>query len=505
MKPTPGTLGRAAAVLWLCTPVCSPWAADETTALTVYSSAAPGSISAEALRDGAMAGPAVPGHAVVRQERFIDLAQGRNEVRFTDVAGLIDPTTVSFQSVTDPAGTRVVEQGFLFDLVSTEKLLARFVDREITVEQVRGSGTETFRGTLLSTRGGLVLQQADGSIRSLPHNASVTLPDLPGGLIRRPTLVWDVVARQAGRHRSRVSYQTGGITWWADYNLTLREDAAAGCLVDASSWVSLLNQSGATYPDARLKLVAGDVHRAAPPVAMPRALMAPMADAAAEVAGFEEKAFFEYHLYTLGRPTTLPDNATRQIELFPAVAGVPCERTLEVSGGPGAVAGPEPLVDRGAGAGGRAPVEAFLTLRNDTRSGLGVPLPAGRVRVSRLDPADGSLEFIGEDRIGHTPRDESLRLKLGNAFDVVAERRQTDFRVDTARRTMTEDIEVKLRNRKDHAVRVRVRETLFRWAGWRITGASHPHERQDARTVVFATEVAAGAEVSLRYTARYSW
>lgn len=476
-------------------------------ALTIYSSAPAGAIPVDLFRMGGQAGYAVPGYAVVRHDRDIDLAASRTEVRFTDIAGLIDPTTVSFQSLSDPAGTRVVEQNFQFDLVSTEKLLQRFVDRPISVEQVRGGQADTFEGTLLSTQGGIVLRQADGTVRTLPHHASVTLPSLPGGLITRPTLVWDVAAGKPGRHRARVAYQTAGITWWADYNLVYREGPGVNdCRLDMGAWVSILNQSGASYQDARLKLIAGDVHRApAAPPPGPRA-MARMAEAAMDAApGFTEKTFFEYHLYTLGRPTTIPDNSTKQIELFPAVTGVKCERTLVLQSGPDFGFGADPYLDRNGPGSGNRKIDVYLGFRNDADSGLGIPLPAGRVRVGKADPGDGSMEFIGEDRIDHTPRNEALLLKLGSAFDVVAERRQTDFRLDTGRKTMVEDFEIRVRNRKTQPVRVLVRETLYRWSTWRIATATHAHEKRDARNVEFPVDVPADGETVLRYSVRYTW
>jgi hypothetical protein len=475
-------------------------------ALTIYSSAPAGAVPVDTFRAGGQAGYAVPGYAVVRHERDITLAAGRNEVRFTDVAGLIDPTTVSFQSLSDPAGTRVVEQNFQFDLVSTDKLLQKFVDRNIAVEQVRGEEASTFEGRLLSTRGGIVLAQPDGTVRTLSHHAAVTLPSLPGGLITRPTLVWDIAASRAGEQRTRVAYQTGGITWWADYNLVYAEGPGADqCRLDVSAWVSILNQSGASYPDARLKLIAGDVHRAPAPAPSQRMMMRAAEMVADAAPGFEEKAFFEYHLYTLGRPTSLPDNSTKQIELFPAASGVRCERTLVYQGGAAYMHGAEPLLERHPGITGNRKVDAFLGFRNERDNGLGVPLPAGRVRVSKLDTADGSLEFIGEDRIDHTPRNESVLLKLGSAFDVVGERRQTDFRLDTGRKQMSEDFEIRIRNRKNVPVRVTVKEILHRWSTWRVVSATHSWTREDARTLQFPVEVAADQEAVIRYSVRYTW
>jgi len=237
-----------------------PFGAAAETAVTVYSSARPGTLAPQAFREGGE-GPAVPGYALVREEREFTLAAGRNLLRVSDVPALIDPTTVAFASLTDPKSTRVVEQSFEFDLTSTSKLLSRFLEREITVEQARGNGVESVSGTLVGTQGGLILRQPDGSVRVLESHSGIRLPSLPGGLISRPTLAWDIETATAGRHQARFAYQTGGMTWWADYNLTYSEPKALGCRLDVGAWVTLVNQSGATYAEARLKLVAGDVQR----------------------------------------------------------------------------------------------------------------------------------------------------------------------------------------------------------------------------------------------------
>jgi hypothetical protein len=485
----------------------APLAAAGADALTIYSSAQPGAIRPEQYRNG-VSGQAVPGYAVVRHLRELALERGRNTVRFTDVAALIDPTTVSFESLTDPKGTSVIEQNFQFDLVNTQKLLEKYVDRVISVDQVRGSGVETFRGTLLSTAGGLVLRREDGSVQLLSHNAGVRLPELPGGLITRPTLVWDIAAARAGTHATRVSYQTGGITWWADYNLAYAEGANANaCKLDVGAWVSILNQSGAGYAEAKLKLVAGDVQRAAPPGYAAGAVPAARMALEEKVAGFAEKAFFEYHLYTLGRPTTLPDRSTKQIELFPVARGVPCEKKLVYYGlAPGwRGISPNPVTDRNYGVQTNKKVDVYLSFRNAKANNMGMPLPAGRVRVSKLDSADGTLEFIGEDTIDHTPKDEQVLIKLGSAFDVVGERRQVAFSVDSSRRTMTEQIEVRLRNHKEEPVTVEVKESLYRWVNWEIVERTHAFSKEDARTVIFPLRLAAGGEQVLRYTVRYTW
>lgn len=479
-------------------------------ALTIYSTATPGAIPAELYRPTGGAtryNRNVPGYAVVRQERPVTLAHARDTVRFTDVAALIDPTTVSFTSLTDPS-TRVLEQNYQFDLVSTEKLLDRYLDHKITVEQVLGDKPVSVTGTLLSAAGGLVLRDDKGNVQILRNYSNLRFPELPGGLITRPTLVWDLAAKHAGEQRVRVSYQTGGMTWWADYNLLYSEGADANsCRLDVGAWVSIINQSGAGYPDARLKLIAGDVHRATPPGRVASDRVYAMAAGKQEAGGFQEKSFFEYHLYTLPRLTSLPDNSTKQIELFPGAHGVRCHKELVYYGRPPGYAGllPNPATDRNYGTQTNKKVDIYLTFKNDKKNGLGVPLPSGRVRVSKRDSADGNLEFIGEDTIDHTPKDETVRVNLGSAFDVVGERKQLNFRVDSVHRWMEEEIEIKLRNHKDVPVEVIAKENLYRWSNWKITTSTHKYRKTDARTIEFPLDIPKDGESTARYTVRYSW
>jgi hypothetical protein len=479
------------------------------TALTVYSSAQPGAIPADWYRplpgQGTPPASALPGYAVVRVDRDLALKQGRSLVKFTDVAALIDPTTVTFQSLTDPAGTRVLEQNFQFDLVSTQKLLSRYVDRRVTVESQQGDGVKLLEGTLLSAWDGLVVRGDDGQVHALSQWSGIRFGELPGGLITKPTLEWDIAAAKGGTHKARVAYQTGGITWWADYNLlfTPGADANSGFL-DLGAWVSLLNQSGATYEDAKLKLVAGEVNRAQP-AAPPPYVKSAMRAVTMEDAGFEEKAFFEYHLYTLGRQTTIPNNSTKQIELFDAARRIPARKKLVYYGAQGLGWGGSPMMDRDYGPSSNQEVDVWLEFRNDKQAGLGMPLPAGRIRVSQLDTADGSVEFIGEDTIDHTPKDEDVRVKLGVAFDVVGERTQTDFSVDSRGRVMEEAFEIRVRNHKDQAVEVVVRENLYRWSNWRVVSNSMDYQKKDARTIEFPVKVAKDGETVITYRVRYSW
>ena len=480
------------------------------TAITIYSSAQPGAISPEMYRPvpgmGMPNSMAIPGYALVRDERMVKLANGRSTLQFTDVAGLIDPTTVQFVSLTDPS-TRVLEQNFQFDLVSTQKLLQKFIDRPITLDYSLGNDAKTLTGTLLSAADGLVLRASNGEISAVHSYNSVRFPDLPGGLITRPTLVWDIATQKPGDHRARVTYQTGGVTWWTDYNLTYADgrDANSGTL-DVGAWVSIINQSGASYSNARLKLIAGDVHRAQPAAApMSLARMEKLGEADA-VRGFAEKALFEFHLYTLGRPTTLLNNSTKQIELFDQARQVPAKKVLVYYGlDQGAYFYPSPVTDRDYGGQSNKKVDVYVEFKNDEKFGLGVPLPAGRIRVAQLDAADQSLEFIGEDIIDHTRKNEMVRIKLGSAFDVVGERKQVDFAVNTSAKWMEEEIEVKLRNHKEMPVTVLVKENLYRWSNWKIMKKSQDYDKEDARTIYFPVTLAKDGSATVRYRVRYTW
>ena len=480
------------------------------TSVTIYSSAQPGTLSTATFQSGGE-GMSVPGYAMVKQGRDVILNKGRTVIRVSDVPALIDPTTVSFESLLDPAGTRVVEQSFEFDLTSTNKLLQKYLDREVTVEQARGQGMESITGTLIGTQGGLVLRAADGSIRTINSYSGVRLSSLPGGLISKPTLVWDIAADRAGTHPSRMSFQTGGITWWTDYNLTLSDAPGQGsntCKLDVGAWVTIINQSGATFEEAKLKLVAGDVQRA-----RPQPQYAPAAAGRMDLAmkskdeGFAEKAFFEYHLYTLGRATTLRNNATKQIELFPVARGVNCEKTLLYYGQANLYFGNygSPMTDRNFGNQSNKKVDVYLRFKNREDNHLGIPLPAGKVRVAKLDNADQSLEFIGEDLIDHTAKNETIQIKLGSAFDVVGERRQVDYRYDSNGKVIEEEIEIKLRNQKDEAITVIAKENLYRWTSWTITKKTQDFEKIDSRTIHFPVRIAKGGEAVIRYTVRYTW
>jgi len=485
-------------------------AEDGATSLTIYSSVQPGAVPADYYRPVSGQGGANPedisGYAMVSQDRKVLLTAGRSQLRFTDVAALIDPTTVQFVSLSDPGNTHVLEQNFQFDLVSAQKLLSKYIDKSITVQLTAGTQQTDLTGVLLSAGDGLVLRGSDGQIHSLTQYSNIRFGELPGGLITRPTLLWDVVSPKGGEQTARVSYQTGGITWWADYNVTYTPGVSANSgFIDLGAWVSILNQSGAGYDDARLKLVAGDVQRAPQPPQMGAVALTALRRAKVEDAGFAEKSFFEYHLYTLGRPTSLPNNSTKQLELFESAKHVPARKTLVYFGQTGMDYGGGVNAERSYGAVFNKKIDVYLEFKNDDKAGLGIPLPKGRIRVSQIDSADHGLEFIGEDVIEHTPKNERVLVKLGSSFDVVGERRQVDFSADTKARWMEEEIEVKVRNHKTEPVDVLVKETMFRWSTWTMKSNSLPFEKADSRTVYFPVKVAADGEEVLHYRVRYTW
>ena len=492
--------------------IAAPPQAEEGVAVTIYSTADPASFDPQRFiaqqRQGYDPQFAwqVPGFGVVKEVRKIKLGAGLNELRFTDVAQFIDPTTVSFTNLDDPDGTAVLEQNFEFDLVSPDKLLEKYLDKEIEVALPHGDQVEMVKGTLLSAMSGqLVLQTADGLRVLSSRGQQVKLGELPGGLITRPTLVWKVQAAQAGEPLVRTTYQTDGVTWRADYNLTLNaKDTAA----DVGAWVTLMNLSGAAFKDARLKLIAGDVQRIQPQT--PMYLKAGRARMAMEDrdSGFEEKPFFEYHLYTLPRKTDILANTTQQITLFPTARDVKVEKLLVYYGLPEAGNWrffPSPQMDRNFGNQSNPKVDVYVRLENKKANNLGMPLPKGKVRVYKRDDADGTLEFVGEDLIDHTAKDEKVLIKLGQAFDVVGERTQTDFTIDSGRKTMTESIKIQIRNHKSEAVKVIIKENLYRWTNWEITKSNSDYEKVDARTIHFEVDVPADGEKTVTYTVRYTW
>ena len=491
----------ATAVLYSMAAAAAPTVSDDS--ITIYSRLQPGAVSPDLYRPtaGRRTGGQVPGYAIVHHDRAYDIEKGLHTLRVTDVAALIDPTTVTFTSLEDPR-TRVLEQSFQFDLVSQAKLIERYLGERITVELPRGDNVDLVEGVLLGAGDGLTLQMDDGSVQAIRSYSNLRFGQLPGGLITRPTLEWLLESPSGGPQQTRIAYETQGLTWWADYTITYDESKA--CTMDLSAWVSIINQSGASYRNARLKLIAGDVHRAEQRQP-PRDVMYKMAVAEAPDVGFTEKAFFEYHLYTLGRRTDLADNSTRQLQLLPTARGIQCTKELVFAPTLSTPFWGRQQLDRDYGRFGKGEVNVFLRFRNEEDQQLGIPLPAGRIRVMQLDPADESLEFIGEDVLDHTPRNEDVLIEMGNAFDVVGERKQTDFRLDTRTRNLWETFEIRLRNHKDSAVDVAVLENLYRSANWKVEKASQKHHKESSNRIRFEVRVPSEGETVLTYTVHYWW
>ncbi len=452
---------------------------------------APGGIGApkaEAAGEGVQITVYNDNTALVNDHRTIDLKKGDNEVRFSNVTAQIDPTSVRFSSLTDPENTQVLEQNFEYDLVNTQKLLEKFVDETIRV--VTKDGT-THQGKLLGSSGGIILQQKDGSTLVIQSDdvRELSFPSLPEGLITKPTLMWLLEAGQAGAHNVQVSYLTGGMDWQADYVLALSPDDTKA---DLTGWVSVDNKSGATFKDTHLKLVAGSLHRVWPTPA-PRVMLKEERPAAAPTEQVQERAIFEYHLYDVKRPVTLKDNQTKQIE-FVTASEVPVEKWFVLDSG-------RSYIWRGNKQQGNVQVQ--IRFKNDADSGLGIPLPKGKVRIYKED-TDGSQQFVGEDAIDHTPKDEKVSLIVGKAFDVVGERTMTDHK-NLGERARQESWKITLRNHKDSAATIHVIEHPGRWAEWEVVKESQKHEKLDAGTIEYLVDVPANGEATVTYTIIFRW
>jgi hypothetical protein len=479
----------------------------EGVSITVYSSADPAGFNPQQfIQQQRMSGQdnvwGVPGYGVIKVVRKVAVPKGVGELAFTDVAAWIDPTTVSFNDL-DDAKTTVLEQNFQFDLVSPSKLMEKFLGREISLAVAMGEGVSNVRGTLLSAnQGSVVLQTAEG-VKIVPMaGAQLQLGELPGGLLTKPTLVWRLASESGGEHLVRTTYQTAGMTWRSDYNIVINGSDTRG---DITAWVTLMNLSGASYEGAELKLVAGDVHKVqAQPMIAGRA-MRMEAMAMADAAGFQEKEFADFHLYTLPRRTDVLQNSTQQIALFPPVSGFKVKRELvfDFTGGMGAPG--QPILDRDFVIASKAKPSILVSFENKKDNSLGMPLPKGKIRVYKEDPSDGTLEFIGEDLIDHTPRNETVKIRLGEAFDVVGERIRSDFTIDNAARRMTETFRIELRNQKSAAQKVRVIERPYRWTNWEITAKNTEFAKLDSGTIAFEVDVPSEGARTIEYTVRYSW
>jgi hypothetical protein len=440
------------------------------------------------------------GTSLVRDRRVISLDDGLVTLDFTDVTAQIDATSVTLTAPDDPEGTLVLEQNYLYDLVGTYALLKRYLEQTIEITVDDGAH---FVGQLLSSDSDLILRLSEGQIAtvSLGKIRDMRFPALPGGLITRPTLRWLLQSAKAGERTLELTYLSGGMNWTADYNILLAKDNAS---INVSGWVTLDNTSGASFTDAQVKLVAGDVKRLPEPRVRGKVLGAASDTMyAMSPQQVEQRELFEYQLYEINRLVTVADKETKQVE-FINVPSVPATIDYIYDPQPGFVGYANQAVTAQHMPYPTLPISMYLKFSTGDKGGIGKDLPAGRIRVYQED-TDGGAVLIGENQIKHTPKGEQIALELGKAFDLVAERKQTSFHL-THKNRLEETYEIHLRNRKDTtAVQIRVHERLFRWSNWEILNSSHPFTPLDSSSIEFRVDVPPGEEVMIAYTVRYSW
>ncbi|MCB0749403.1 MAG: DUF4139 domain-containing protein, partial [Ignavibacteriae bacterium] len=392
---------------------------------------------------------------VIKDIRNINLNSGASEVAITDVAKLIDPTSVHIKF-----NGEVLEQNYQYDLVSLDKILQKYVDKNV---QLINENNELVEGKLLSALGGqIVLETKEGGLTMLPSTAKYrfNVGSLPEGLITKPTLVWQLNSNKSGNQDVEVSYQTQGMNWHAEYVAVLNKDDTK---LDLNAWVSIENNSGSTYKNAKLKLVAGDVNRVQDNrnLYKGREMVQSMAMSDVAAPQFEEKDFFEYHIYNLQRKTTLADNETKQISLFEA-------QNVDAK---------KKYLYRSTGYNTNGKVNVIMEFQNKEDQNLGVPMPKGKVRVYKSDGE--SIEFIGEDLVDHTPKNETIKLKIGDAFDVIAEESQVEHKKITDR-VYEQTFEVKIKNRKKEKVVVEVERYLG--LNWEILNSTIEYKKKNAQS-----------------------
>lgn len=432
--------------------------------------------------------------ALVRDVRQLRLPSGTFDLRFMDIAAQVNPATVHIVSLTAPKELTVLEQNYEYDLLNPQKLLDKYVGKEVTLVRLRSQNNstveESVKATLLANNEGPVWKVGNEIITGMGADRYV-FPDLPENLYSKPTLIWLLDNRRAGEQTVEASYLTNEMNWNADYVLTVGQEQKSA---DLNGWVTINNHSGTAFKNAQLQLVAGAVHRVQPLVPAARAEMQ-YALKAANAPQFAQEAISEYHLYTLERRTTLQNNETKQISLLSST-GVHIEKHFVVNGqsyyyrsqqNPGA-----PFKD---------PVQVHLKFKNSEANSLGQPLPAGTVRVYQGD-SKGRAQFIGEDQIDHTPKDETLDLHIGDAFDVVEERKQTDFRAFGSN-TYEMAYQITLRNHKPDAISVEVNEPIG--GDWTMLDSNYKYEKTAAFAAEFVVPVAADGQAVLKYRVRVHW
>ena len=469
--------------------------------------------------------------AVVRQQLALDLKSGENRVSVNDITMHLEPDSVILRDPTGKRAVLVVEQNYRADPVTETLLLSIYEGKTIDFEVTSPQGLHTVRGKVvrsgylphnepaMSLYGQQYYQaqmavaseqpiiEVNGQLRfSLP--GTPIFPNLTDETILKPRLEWLLSSDKPGKFPAEFSYVTGGMTWQADYNIVAPE---RGDLVDIVGWVTMDNQTGKTFENARIKLMAGDVNKIQTGAMNGRSFSQMALVSAGPVAGppVTEKTFDEYHLYTLERTTTLRDRETKQVEFIRA-AGV---GTMQIYIYDGVKIDANRYNgwnwdnirnDHSYGTESNSKIWVMREFRNSDANHLGMPLPKGRVRFYRRND-DGQIEFTGENTIEHTPHDETVRIYTGNAFDLAGERRRTDYIVDTNKRTAIESFEIKVRNHKKEPVDLRVVEHLYRAVNWDIASSSTEYKKTDSHTIEFPVKVAPNEEKTITYTAHYSW
>jgi len=446
------------------------------------------------------------GFALVKENRTLDLAAGRQTAIVENVAQQIDTTSVRFRPLANDSGLSLLEQNYRFDLINPVAILARAVGTEIKFIRYENGNSVVLEGTLLSaptaivsnngnnyqTYNGMVIKDSKTGEIVLDPVGTVVVKNIPDGLISKPSLLWDLQADKAGRQEIELSYITQGMNWTSDYVLTLNDAGKA----DLQGWATLTNSSGTEYKNAKLKLLAGDVNRVQQnrPEAMAAggAVLRMTKDKS-----FEEESLFEYHLYTLQRPTTLQNNETKQVSLLEG-SSVPYSRKLIVDATRNFG---RYYPSEGAIGEGNIQPQVRVEFDNKQKNGLGMPMPAGRIRVYQRDKS-GSIQFIGEDQIGHTPKDESISLVLGRAFDVVSSRKRTNFRCINDR-AFSETFEIEVRNRKEAPEVVHVLERHY--GDWKVTEKNQEFVKLDSETMDFTVNLKANEVKKVVYTVETRW
>jgi hypothetical protein len=433
--------------------------------------------------------------ALVRDVRQLALPAGLFRLKFMDIAATVNPATVHFRSLTDPEKLGVIEQNYEYDLLDPAKLLHKYVGREVTLQRsIQENGStkrEDIKAILLADNNGPVWKIGNDIVTG-GYAESYRFPEVPANLYERPTLLMSLENSGARKQQIEASYLAANLSWNADYVLTVARDDRQS---DLDGWVTVVNNSGTAFHNAKLQLVAGELNRLPMPENRALEMDRMVTKMAAAAPQFQQENFSEYHLYSLGRRTSVEDKETKQISLLQGTA-VPIEKVLVVNGqnyyyhnaqNPGS-----PMKDA---------VLVYYKFKNNEKSGLGMPMPAGNVRVYQKDSKGGIL-FAGEDHIDHTPKDETVSIHIGNAFDVVSERKQSDYkRIDN--HTWEMEFEIAVRNHKDTPVTVQVNEPIG--GDWEMLSSSYKFTKTAAFAAQFNVPVAANGSAILKYRVRARW